>query len=39
MNIQQQVVYENVVTDKDPITTTIKDNTTTNPNNPSTIGK
>lgn len=30
-------VYENVVTDKDPVTTTIKDNTTTNPNNPSTI--
>ncbi|MDN5115174.1 hypothetical protein PJV88_11075, partial [Aliarcobacter butzleri] len=28
-------VYENVVTDKDPVTTTIKDNTTTNPNDPS----
>ncbi|MDN5107788.1 Ig-like domain-containing protein [Aliarcobacter butzleri] len=29
-------IYENVVTDKDPVTTTIKDNTTTNPNDPST---
>ncbi|RBQ26642.1 MULTISPECIES: Calx-beta domain-containing protein [Arcobacteraceae] len=32
-------VYENVVTDKAPVTTTIKDNTTTNPNNPSTTEK
>ena len=30
-------VYENVVTNTDPVTTTIKDNTTDKPNNPSTI--
>ncbi|MFW0702519.1 hypothetical protein ACN09M_05825, partial [Aliarcobacter butzleri] len=29
-------VYENVVTDKNPVTTTIKDNTTDKPNDPST---